>query len=77
MLCKKCVYNEIGNSVGGPVKGYALVKECDECKTKREADNTIRAEQEKIRKAEIDKETLIQARMREIAEKQLRNEGKL
>ena len=75
MLCEKCVYNEIGNSVGGPVKGYILIKECDECKAKREANNVIRAEQEKIRKAEAAKEALIQTRMREIAEKQLKDEG--
>lgn len=71
-----CEKQEVGYGING-VKGHIVTKECDECRVKREASNVIAEEQRKVREAEQAKNELIQAKMREMAEKELKKEGKL
>jgi len=49
-MCE-CIFKEIKNDANTEVKGSILVSECDECKTKREADAIESAK--KQRKQEI------------------------
>jgi len=73
-----CDYAELQNqALGSTVKGYTLVTECSECAAKREAENIKLEEEKAINKIAIDKETLIQNKMRELAINELTIEGKL
>ena len=71
-----CEKQEVGQGLG-TVKGYIVIVECDECKTKRESENIIKAEQDAEKKIESDREAKIQAKSREQAIAALQAEGKL
>jgi hypothetical protein len=75
-LCKKCKYKEVGKGKYG-VKGFTLVKECDECKAKREANNIKESENLVKEKKILEAEELIQAKIRELAISELVKENKI
>ena len=71
-----CEHEESGKGVGS-VKGYVLVSECNVCRENREDDNDARiAKQRDMEEARL-KEALIQAHLHEMAEAELKIDGKL
>ena len=75
MACE-CTKQEVGKG-SGSVKGFVTVVECKECKDRREADAIVSAANRAEQKVAQDKEALIQAKSRELAETALKAEGKL
>jgi prephenate dehydratase len=75
MACK-CEKQEVGQGNGG-VKGFITTQECEECKSAREAANLIAEAQRTEQAVVAEKEALVQAKMRELAEKELVIDGKL
>lgn len=75
MACT-CVKEECGKG-SGTVKGYITTVECDECKARREAEALVSNARRVEENLRIEKEALIQAKLKEWAEGQLKTEGKL
>lgn len=71
-----CIKQEVGKGSGG-VKGFITTQECEECRTKREEANVLASTKRLEQEALAEKEALIQAKIKAIAEAELKTEGKL
>lgn len=75
MACK-CIKEQVGQG-SGTVKGWVTTVECAECKAQRELDSINNQIAEAENKLRAEKEALIQSKIRELAEAELKKEGKL
>jgi hypothetical protein len=72
-----CEMTELPNLVNSSVKGYTESKTCDICKAiyaQQAIEHAARQAEEQERR---EKEELVQAKMRKLAEDELKKEGKL
>jgi len=68
-----CIKTEVGQGFGG-VKGHIVTSECEECRVKREESNVIAEAQRAEQKVAQEKETQLQAKIRELGEEALKKD---
>jgi len=75
MACQ-CIKQQVGQGNGG-VKGFITTQECEECKSAREAANVLAADRKLEQDLAVEKENLIQDKLRHLATGVLQAEGKI